>query len=140
MIEKGKKVKFHYTLKVGPEVLASSHPGNALEYVHGKDSIIPGLQKGLEGHEEGEKCTIEVKPEEGYGAIDPRAFIEVPKDQVPAEAMQLGASLSAEKDGETIRGRIQDIRPETVVIDFNHPLAGKILTFDVEILSVHMDL
>lgn len=141
MIEKGKRVKFHYTLTVGGKVVESSHPGDPIEHIHGKDKIIEGLQKGLEGREAGESCTIEVKPEEGYGESNPEAFVEVETDKIPAEALKLGAALTATNEqGKTVQGIVQDIRPETVVIDFNHPLAGKTLRFDVEILSVTADI
>lgn len=140
MIETGKKVKFHYTLKVGDRVVDSSLSGDALEYVHGKDSIISGLEKGLEGRQEGDKCTIKVLPDEGYGPIDPKALVEIDKDKIPSDTLELGAILSAKNEnGDAVQGVIQDIRPETVMIDFNHPLAGKVLTFDVEILNIRSE-
>lgn len=137
MIENGKKVKFHYTLEVNGKVIESSISGDPFEYVHGKDNIIEGLQKNLEGRNEGDKCTIEVPPSEAYGDKNPQAILEVEKEKVPEEGLKLGTTLQAKgSDGNMMKGTVQDIRPETVLIDFNHPLAGKVLKFDVEILSV----
>jgi len=137
MIHEGKHVKFHYTLKVDGKVIESSLEGNPLEYTHGKDPIIPGLQKGLEGHKEGDKCQINVTPEEGYGLIHKDLLVEVSKTKMPEGDIKLGTQLTAKSGtGQNLQGRVKDIRPDTILVDFNHPLAGKNLVFDVEVLAV----
>jgi FKBP-type peptidyl-prolyl cis-trans isomerase SlyD len=80
-----------------------------------------------------------VKPEEGYGLSDPKAVQEVRREKIPAEAQQVGATLMTKApDGRTLPMRIQEIREKTVIVDFNHPLAGKTLNFDVKVTDVKM--
>jgi FKBP-type peptidyl-prolyl cis-trans isomerase SlyD len=80
-----------------------------------------------------------VKPEEGYGLSDPKAVQEVLREKIPAEAQQVGATLMTKAaDGRAIPMRIQEIREKTVVVDFNHPLAGKTLNFNVKVTDVKM--
>lgn len=141
MIKKGKKVQFHYNLEVEGRQVDSSREGEPLQYVHGRDNLIPGLQQGLEGRAEGETCTIEVEPDQAYGPVREEAIIEVPKDKIPSGEIKPGTPLEAAgTEGQPLRGIVKDVRPETVIVDFNHPLAGKTLRFDVEILKVAVDL
>jgi FKBP-type peptidyl-prolyl cis-trans isomerase SlyD len=78
-----------------------------------------------------------VKPEEGYGMPDKQAFRELPRENIPAEAQKAGATLMAKaSDGRTIPIRIHEVKEKTVVVDFNHPLAGKTLNFDVKIMNI----
>lgn len=135
MIGQGKKVKFHYTLKVDGQVFDKSADA-PLEYVHGQGSIIRGLEKAMEGMKEGDKKTVRVPCEEGYGTVQPEAIVEFPKARAPQD-VQVGAILAAKRqDGQSLRGRVVEIRPETVMIDFNHPLAGKELEFEVDVVSI----
>ena len=137
MIEQGKKVKFNYTLKVDGKIIDQSKDA-PLEYVYGEGGIIPGLQDGMTGMKQGEKKLIRVVPEKAYGNIQPEALVEVPKDRLPKDQeIKLGMGISAKsQDGQAFQGRVIDIRPETVLIDFNHPLAGKELEFDIEVVSI----
>ena len=82
-----------------------------------------------------------VAPTEGYGTVDPKAFQEIDKKMVPAEAQKVGTQLEGKtEDGRTVFPRISEVKNDTVVLDFNHPLAGKTLYFDVEVLDVAYDL
>ncbi|HEX9143494.1 MAG TPA: FKBP-type peptidyl-prolyl cis-trans isomerase, partial [Candidatus Binatia bacterium] len=106
-------------------------------YVHGQGQIVPGLEKALTGMKMGEEKTVVVKPEEGYGPVNPQAFQEVPKENFPAEGFKVGMTLMAQgKDGVPIRIRVREIKDKTVVVDLNHPLAGKTLTFNVKISEI----
>lgn len=135
MIEPGKKVKFNYTLKVGGQIIDQSKEA-PLEYVHGEGGIIPGLQDGMQGMKQGEKKVILVAEDRAYGNVQPEAFVEIPKSQLPQEA-KLGMAIGAKSpEGQNYQGRVVDIRPETILIDFNHPLAGKELEFDIEVVSI----
>ena len=137
MIEKDKKVKFHYVLTVDDKVLEDSKKGEPLEYVHGSPSIIIGLQKGLEGRKEGESLSVTVKPEEGYGVKNKDAIINVKKEQIPPEALEVGKILSTQgQNNQPMQGTITAINEDSVTLDFNHPLADKTLIFDVDIVSV----
>ncbi len=136
MIAQGKKVKFNYILKVGGQIVDQSKDA-PLEFVHGEGGIIPGLQDGMLGMKLGEKKMIRVAAERAYGLVQPEAFVEIPKDRLP-EA-KLGMPVGARSpEGQNYQGYVAEIRPETLLIDFNHPLAGKELEFDVEVVSIEM--
>jgi FKBP-type peptidyl-prolyl cis-trans isomerase SlyD len=78
-----------------------------------------------------------VKPEDAYGPVDPNAYREVPKENVPADSLKEGMALFAKNaEGEMFPVRVKEVKDKTVVIDMNHPLAGKILVFDVKIIDV----
>lgn len=137
-IQKGSRVSFNYTLTVDGEVVDTTEGKEPFQYTHGQAKIIPGLTRQLEGLGVGDEKRIEIPPEEAYGMIDPNAFQEVPRSQLPADTEpQVGMSLQARTlEGETMTVRISELKQDTVVVDFNHPLAGKTLTFQVKIVSV----
>ncbi len=137
-VEKGKTVKMHYKgmLEDGT-VFDTSDGKEPLEFVYGEGSIIPALENQLEGMEEGEKKQVMVKAENAYGEVDPAAIQQVPRNQLPNNIdPKVGMQLLAQTENASIPVTIIDVEDETVTIDFNHPLAGKNLIFDVEIVSV----
>jgi len=138
MVEDGKTVKVHYTLTVDGEEIDSSMKREPLEFTAGRQEMIPGFEKALMGMAEGEKKTFEVSAEEGYGAFDPKGILEVNKDRLPSEiSAEPGMTLYATgENGQSFAVRVVDVKEEMVVIDFNHPLAGKTLNFDVEVVEV----
>jgi len=108
-----------------------------MHYIHGQGKIIPGLEKELAGMAVGGEKKVMIKPENAYGPIDPRAFQEVPKDKLPPDALKVGTVLTAHgPQGQDIPVRVHEIKENTVVIDFNHPLAGKTLLFDIKITEI----
>lgn len=137
-IESGSKVQIEYTLTDDAgTVIDSNKGGQALSYTHGQHHIIPGLESALTGMHPGGQKTVSVKPEDGYGVVDPKAEIEVNKDVVPPAALKVGTTLQGRSNtGEPMLARVKEIREKTVVLDLNHPLAGKTLHFDVKILGV----
>lgn len=137
-IQKGSRVSFDYTLTVDGEVVDTTGGKEPFQYTHGEAKIIPGLTRQLEGLQAGDEKRIEIPPEQAYGMIDSNAFQEVPRSQLPANIEpQVGMSLQARtQEGKTVVVRISELKGDTVVIDFNHPLAGKTLTFQVKIVSV----
>jgi FKBP-type peptidyl-prolyl cis-trans isomerase 2 len=85
----------------------------------------------------GGQKNVVVQPEDGYGSINPKAFQEVPKEKLPRESLTVGTTLIAKNSqGQSLPVRVYEIREKTVILDFNHPLAGKTLSFDVKILSI----
>jgi FKBP-type peptidyl-prolyl cis-trans isomerase SlyD len=138
VIQTGSMVAFDYTLTDDKgNVIDSSQGKEPMHYVHGKGEIISGLEKELAGMSVGGEKKVTVKPEEGYGPINPRAFQEVPKDKIPPDALKVGTVLMArDPQGQGIPARVHEIKENTVVMDFNHPLAGKTLFFDVKITEV----
>lgn len=138
MIQAGSKVSIEYTLTLEDGTVADSNVGKPpLEYEHGAGNIISGLESGLAGLKTGDTKKVEVPPAEGYGDINPKAFQEVPKEKIPESAQAVGSVLQVEtEDGQAVALRIHEIKDSTIIVDFNHPLAGKDLTFDVKVLSV----
>ena len=137
-VQEGNKVTFQYTLSVDGQQIQSTEGGQPMEYTHGQGQIIPGLADGLDGMREGEEKTITLEPQQAYGEVDPNAFREVPRtslpeDIEPQEDMML---LVRTPDGQAFPVRIAEVKDDSVVLDLNHPLAGKELTFDVRVVSV----
>lgn len=109
-----------------------------LMYLHGHENIIPGLERELEGLKVGDKKVVVVDAEDAYGPIDPDAFDEVPLSDMPdgiepEEDMYLTVE---NEDGHMFDVRIAEVTGDSVVIDFNHPLAGERLHFTVEIVDL----
>lgn len=138
MIQEGSKVKFDYTLTVDGKVADTSAGRGPLEYTHGAGQIIPGLEKELLGMNVGDKKSVDVSPEEGYGKVLEEAIRRVPKEAIGgAEHIKVGDMVGASNAGHTFRAVVKEITDKEVVLDFNHPLAGKTLHFDVEIKEIN---
>lgn len=137
-IENGAKVQLEYTLKDdGGEVLDSNKGREPLTYTQGQKQIIPGLEQALSGMHAGEEKKVTIKPVDAYGEVNPSAVTEVPKEMLPPDALKVGTQLVAQSQaGDRRIVRIKEVREKTVVIDLNHPLAGKTLFFDVKVLGV----
>lgn len=137
-VSTGKQVTLEYTLKLDDQsVVDSNVGGEPLKVTQGKHELVPGLEKALEGMTAGEKKNVTLAPPDAYGTVDPQAFQEVDRKMVPAGAQKVGAQLEGTtKDGRKVFPRISEVKNETVVLDFNHPLAGKTLHFDVKVLEV----
>jgi FKBP-type peptidyl-prolyl cis-trans isomerase SlyD len=138
-IENNQVVGIEYELKEkgGSEILDSSKGQPPLEFIVGKGQIIPGLEKEIIGMEQGEQKQITVPASEAYGEINPDAVDELPKEQFAGIDLQPGLPLYGQGDGgETIQVVVKEVKDNSVIIDYNHPLAGKDLVFDVKIESV----
>ena len=137
-IREGSQVALEYTLSDEAGTVIESNKGKQpMSYIHGKSQIIPGLEKELSGMKFGEEKKIQIKPEDGYGPVNPDAFQEVPKDKLPPEALKVGTMLMAQgPQGQGIPVRVHEIKDTTVIMDFNHPMAGKTLSFDVKISEI----
>ncbi|MBL8200190.1 MAG: peptidylprolyl isomerase [Chromatiales bacterium] len=136
VIGKGRKVDIEYTLTLDDGSTVQSNVGEKpLSFVAGEGQIIPGLETALDGKAARERVKVRIPPEEAYGPTDPQRMQEVPLDKIPEDARKVGTLLSAQGfDGPV---RVAEVRPDVVVLDFNHPLAGKALTFDVLVLSIN---
>ena len=136
-IQEGSLVSIEYTLTDDTGKVVDSNVGKEpLTYLHGSGQIVPGLEKELTGLKLGDRKKIVVKPEDGYRA-DPNAFQEIPKDKLPREAQKVGTMLATKgPGGETIAMRVHEVKEKTVVVDFNNPLAGKTLNFDVKVTDI----
>jgi FKBP-type peptidyl-prolyl cis-trans isomerase 2 len=137
-VQPGAVVHLEFTLRDASGTVLDDNRGRPpLVFTFGKGEVIPGLERALAGMKVGEQRRITIPPEEGYGAVDPDAISEVPKDRVPPEARVVGARLVGQtRSGREVPVRIREIRDESVVLDLNHPLAGRTLVFDVRIILV----
>jgi FKBP-type peptidyl-prolyl cis-trans isomerase 2 len=137
-VAEGSTVKVNYTLTVDGKVVDSSKGHEPLEFKVGSHQVIPGFEKAVLGMKVGEKKSFAVSPEEGYGPVNPKAFQEIPKKQLPPEITpKAGMTLVAHgKDNQPMPVRIKEVKGDVVVMDFNHPLAGKTLNFDIEVVEI----
>ncbi|MCR5504850.1 MAG: peptidylprolyl isomerase [Elusimicrobiaceae bacterium] len=137
MIKKDSKVAIDYTLTVDGKVADTSKGRAPLEYTQGAGQIIIGLERALEGKNEGEEISVDIAAKDAYGEINKEAFRRVPKTAIQnIEQMKVGDLVGASANGHTFRAQISEITDTDVVLNFNHPLAGKSLHFDVKIVSV----
>jgi len=137
-VSAGRIVSLEYTLTLDDQSVLESNVGKEpMTYAQGAHEIVPGLETAMEGMKKGERKHVVVTPADGYGPIDPQAIREVKKELIPAAAQKVGAQLQGQDaDGSTAFPRVKEIKAETVVLDFNHPLAGKTLHFDVTVLAI----
>lgn len=136
-IQNGSKVSIHYRLSVEGETIETSVGKEPLSYVQGSGQILPGLEKNLEDLNTGDKKQITVSPEEGYGQRSPDAMKKVPRSAfAEPDKLQVGATVSGQAGDQTFSAVIVELSDEEVTLDMNHPLAGKTLEFDIEVVEV----
>lgn len=137
-VSSGKVISLEYTLTLeGGEVLDSNLGGNPITYTQGANQIIRGVEAAVEGMEIGQAKQAVVPAAEAYGDSDPNAFAEVPKEKLPKE-IEVGTQLHGkDASGREIRPVVSAIKEDSVLLDFNHPLAGKTLYFDLKIVNIN---
>ncbi len=138
MIENGSSVSIEYTLKLDDGTTVDSNVGeDPLTYEQGASQILPALEVALAGHRTGDTKTVRLTAEQGYGAIDPEAYREVALEVVPEGSREVGTAMVARSpEGVETPIRVHEVRDESIVLDFNHPLAGQALNFDVKVLAI----
>jgi FKBP-type peptidyl-prolyl cis-trans isomerase SlyD len=137
-VQDGQVVSMEYTLKVDGMVADSSAGHEPLQYVHGAGNIIPGLEREMTGMTVGESKDVKVSAAEGYGERDESAFMDVPREQFPDQIpMKVGTELQVQNQaGQPMFARIDQVGEKTVRLNFNHPLAGKDLHFNVKVVGL----
>jgi FKBP-type peptidyl-prolyl cis-trans isomerase SlpA len=138
-IKNGDNVSVHYTGKLedGSVFDTSLAEGREpLTVTLGQGQLIPGFENGLIDMTAGEMKTIEIEPENAYGDINPQMISEVSLTQVP-EGVKAGDMLQGQNQFGPVSVVVTEIKESTVVLDMNHPLAGKKLIFDLEVVSVN---
>ena len=119
------------------KLLDASEAGEPMAYIHGTESIIPGLEQALEGHTSGDALKLRLPPSQAYGERDEDLVHEVSRDELPAEAeIEIGVQFHAESEDGAHILTVVGIDGDSVRLDANHPLAGKALNFDVKVVSV----
>jgi len=126
-----------YTVRNSKGEVIDSNKGQApLEFIAGKGQIIPGLEKEVENMEVGEEKTVTIPASEAYGEYNEDMVETLPKEQFEGIELQKGMTLYGQTpDGQTIAVTVKDFDEKSVTIDYNHPLAGEDLTFDVKLVS-----
>lgn len=145
VVEDNVVVTMNYSLSIDGEVVDSSEgeDNDPIIFLQGAGQIISGLEKSIYGLKVGDKKSVTVDPKDGYGDIDPESIVEVPKDEFPKDfPLELGVEITVNADDEDEEGdgemeaTIVAVNDSTVTLDFNHPLAGKTLNFDVHIMDI----
>lgn len=131
-------VSLDYKLTVDGEIVDSTEGDEPLQFIQGHQNIIPGLERELSGMQVGDSKKVVVPPAQAYGEVDPGNIIDVPRSEFPAEIpLDPGTELEVKNaDGEVLSATISAVSKDTVKLDFNHPLAGKELFFDVTVVDL----
>jgi FKBP-type peptidyl-prolyl cis-trans isomerase SlyD len=128
----------HYTLKNDAgEVLDSSIDQEPLNYLHGAENIVAGLEKALEGKVAGDNVSVSVAPQDGYGEYDENLIQELSKDMFAGvDNIEVGMEFHAQTEHGMQVIEVTKVDGDTITVDGNHPMAGQTLHFDVEIIEV----
>jgi FKBP-type peptidyl-prolyl cis-trans isomerase 2 len=138
VVESGKQISIEYTLRLDDGTTADTNVGaEPLVFEYGSGRILPALEEAMVGMKVDETKEVKLSAEQGYGPVNPEAYQTVELDAIPEEARQVGVVLVAQgSDGRQRTVRVHEVNAENVVIDFNHPLAGKNLNFDIKIIEI----
>ncbi|MFC1997227.1 peptidylprolyl isomerase [Chloroflexota bacterium] len=133
-------VTMDYSLTVDGEIVDSSDDDGPIQFLQGYGNIIPGLETHLGGLAVGESLQVSVGAKDAYGEFDPEQIVDIPLDEFPEEiCVEPGVELEMkDQDGDMLFARIVSVGKSRAKLDFNHPLAGKQLTFDVTILALRI--
>ncbi len=136
-IKKGSTVTIHYTLRVAGKIVDSSLERDPLQFVHGEGQIIAGLEEALLGMGIGDRSEVRVPPEKAYGHPRPEAVQSIPLASVPKlQSAKVGDRVRGKVEEEVFEAVVQNVDGNEITLDLNHPLAGKTLDFEVEIVGV----
>jgi len=137
-VQKDVVVAMEYTLHVDQEEIDSSKGQDPLQFLVGHGNIISGLEREMIGMKVGESKDVVIAPADAYGEFDEEAFMNVPRGEFPKDMpVEEGLELTVKDDeGQTRYARIDAVEGDTVTLNFNHPLAGDELHFNVKVVSV----
>lgn len=137
-VQQNDVVTLDYTLYVENEVLESTEDGSPIQFLQGHGQIIPGLEDGVQGLELGEEKTLPIPAEQAYGQIDPDARQKIKIEEFSEEIpLEVGTFLDfRDEEGDVLSAQIIAKDEDTVTVDFNHPLAGKDLVFEIKVTDL----
>jgi FKBP-type peptidyl-prolyl cis-trans isomerase SlyD len=137
-VQKDVVVSMEYTLQVDNEEIDSSKGQDPLQFLVGHGNIISGLEREMIGMKIGESKDVVIAPADGYGEFDEEAFITVPRNEFPNDIpVEEGTELTVKDDsGQSRYARIDTIEGDKVTLNFNHPLAGDELHFNVKVIGL----
>ena len=139
-VTNGNTVSVHYkgTLDDGSQFDSSYDRGQPIQFTVGAGQMIPGFEKNIVGMEVGEAKEFTLSPEDAYGDHNPQAIQEIPKEMFPNDfSFEVGEMVQGEQNGNPLLAKIVSEQNETVTLDFNHPMAGKDLTFNIEVVDIN---
>lgn len=138
--KKGDKVKVHYTGKLAEGIVFDSSQGaEPLEFELGTGQVIEGFDNGIIGMVIGERKTVHIPINQAYGPADEQNVIRIPRSEIPEDMeLEIGMVLNMHQDGSgnVMQVAVADFDEQSVVLDGNHPLAGKDLIFDIELVWI----
>ncbi len=130
-------IEYELTEKGGSDIIDSNKGHAPLEFIVGTGAIIPGLENAIKEMTKGDSAKVDVASEDAYGVRNDEAIETLPKEQFAGVELEKGLQLYGQsEDGQTVMVTVTDFDDETVKVDYNHPLAGKDLTFDLTITDV----
>lgn len=142
-VEQNKMVGVDYKLTVDGQIADQSRPGQPLEFIFGTGMLLPKFEEAILGKEIGESVAFTLEPKDGYGEIIAEAIVDLPKDifmvdgKLAEDILFVGSQVPmSDAQGNRMMGIVKEVGDTTVKMDFNHPMAGKTLNFDVEVISV----
>ena len=142
-VEQNKMVAGDYTLTVDGNIADKSQPGKPLEFICGTGMLLPKFEAAIMGKEPGEKVAFTLEAKDGYGEVIPEAIVELPKTvfmmdgKIAEEILFVGSQIPmSDAQGNRMLGVVKEVKADSVMMDFNHPMAGKTLNFEVEVVSV----
>jgi len=133
-------VKVHYTGTLNDGTVFDSSKGREpLQFIFGQGQLIPGFEKAVEELTLGEITKVDIPHQEAYGEVRQDMIIRIERDKVPADIQpEVGMQLQIQQpNGQPLPVMITDVSDSHIVLDANHPLAGKDLTFEIELVSVN---
>ena len=134
----GSKVKVHYTGSLNDgSVFDSSDGKEPLEFTIGEKQVIPGFENGIKEMKLNEEKTIKINAKEAYGERDERMVVSIPRDKFPPDVQAGGTLILKDPNGERMPAAVKEIKENEVLIDMNHPLAGKDLNFKVKVVAIN---
>ncbi|MGB2965298.1 MAG: peptidylprolyl isomerase [Anaerolineales bacterium] len=131
-------VTLDYSLIIEDELMESTEDGEPIQFIQGMGQIIPGLENALYGLKIGDQKHVVVQPEEAYGEYDPESIQEAKKDEFSEEVpLDVGTFLDlGDDEGDILSAQITAADEDTITLDFNHPLAGKTLNFEITVTDI----
>lgn len=142
-VEANKMVAVDYRLTVDGKIADQSQPGKPLEFICGTGMLLPKFEAAIMGKEPGENVAFTLEPKDGYGEFIADAVVDLPKNifmvdgKLAEDILFVGSQVPmSDAQGNRMMGVVKEVGDETVKMDFNHPMAGKTLNFEVEVVSV----
>lgn len=134
----GSKVKVHYTGTLNDGTVFDTSEGkNPLEFTIGENQVIPEFENGVKSMQLNEEKTINIKAENAYGQRNEKLIVRVPRERFPPEIEVGGLLVLKGHERQQIPAVVQEVNQDVVVIDLNHSLAGKDLTFKIKVISIN---